>query len=467
MIKKLILVASTLIISIGMLGCGAKPIFKDENEDYTLKALKDSKLEEDQYYVKDNTDFYLVHECEGNNISNNKTTDNKRVAWTMRDDSLIPTMYSDGLIAYKSKNSTLTDVNIERFKDIGYSIGLHDAQVDADGYIKFKVSTSVIDDTSLAEALEEYKSYDIRIVTINDEPVQDLLNFAGVIEGLEQNETYKIDFYAGTEFLTAEVTADVKFYQSYEMYYIESGSDTTNGYISIEMPDDAKSGYYYINGKGMFRYYDCLKSEVTGNEDMNEAYYDTASQQISANSQAYVIGISQTTTEVDFIVEYETDVYSDDDIIMYLTAPNNESYEMNAVGGIGLISLDEAIAGKWTINIVPKDLVIKNVTAESNAMADDATKETYAYTFEEETNLKIVVPFTGEGDVWGTVTKVDDNTAYEFTLNKTQLECTISYVSPGDYVVDIYHYADTQINEPEISYDDDTQSEDVIIVESD
>ena len=152
---------------------------------------------------------------------------------------------------------------------------------------------------------------------------------------------------------------------------------------------------------------------------------------------------------------------------MYLTAPNNESYKMNAVAGIGLISLDEAIAGKWTINIVPKDLVIKNVTAESNAMADDASKESFNYTFEEETNLKITVPFTGEGEVWGTVTKLDDNTAYEFTLNKTQLECTISYVAPGDYVVDIYHYADTQIEEPVISYDGETQSEDVIIVESD
>ena len=467
MIKRLILVASTIIISIGMIGCGAKPIFKDENADYTLKALKDTKLEEDQYYVKDNTDFYLVHECEGNNISNNKTTDNKRVAWTMKDDSLIPTMYSDGLIAYKSKNSSLSDVNIERFKDIGYSIGLHDAQVDNDGYIKFKVSTSVIEETSLAEALEDYKSYDIRIATINDEPVKEMLDLAGVIEGLEQNGTYEIGFYAGTEYLTADVTADVKFYQSYEMYYIESGTDTTNGYVSIEMPDDAKSGYYYINGKGMFKYYDCLKSEASDDKDMNEAYYDTASQQISANSQAYVIGISQTTTEVDFIVEYETGTYDDEDIIMYLTAPNNESYKMNAVAGIGLISLDEAIAGKWTINIVPKDLVIKNVTAESNAMADDASKESFNYTFEEETNLKITVPFTGEGEVWGTVTKLDDNTAYEFTLNKTQLECTISYVAPGDYVVDIYHYADTQIEEPVISYDGETQSEDVIIVESD
>lgn len=466
-IKKLALIASITIMALSTVGCGAKPIFKKEGEDYELKALTDSRLEENQYYVKDNTSFYLVHECEGNNISNNKTTDTRRVAWTMLDDTLIPTMYSDGLIALKSKDSSLSDINIERFKDLGYSIGLHDAQVDNDGYIKFKVSTNVIDETSLAEALKDYTSYDIRITAINDEPVKELLNMAGVIEGLEQGETYKISFYAGTEFLTAEVKADVRFYQSFEMYYVESGMDTKNGYIAIQMPDDAKSGYYYVNGKGMFKYYDSIKSEASSEQDMNEAYYNTASEQISANSQAYVVGISQATTDVTFVVEYDTSVYSDEDVIAYLTAPNNESYQMTANSGIAQVGIEEAIAGKWTINIVPKDLKIINVTAESNAVADDATKEEYKYTFEEETNLKITVPFTGEGEVWGTITCLTDSKAYEFKLNKTELECIISYVAPGEYVVNVYHYADTQINEPVISYDDESETEDVIIVESD
>ncbi len=466
-IKKLVLIASVAVMAISTVGCGAKPIFKKEGEDYELKALTDRGLEENQYYVKDNTTFYLTHECEGNSIGNNKTTDARRVAWTMLDDTLIPTMYSDGLIAYKSKGSELSNINIERFKDLGYSIGLHDAQVDNDGYIKFKVSSNVIDGTSLAEALKDYSSYDIRITAINDEPVKELLNMAGVIEGLEQGETYNISFYAGTEFLTTEVKADVRFYQSFEMYYIENGMDTKNGYIAVQMPDDAKSGYYYVNGKGMFKYYGKIKSEVTGEEDMNEAYYDTASEQISANSQAYVVGISQATTDVTFMVEYDTSVYNDEDVLAYLTAPNNESYQMAASGGVAQVGIEEAIAGKWTINIVPKDLKIINVTAESNAVADDASKEEYKYTFEEETNLKITVPFTGEGDVWGTITSLSDNTSYEFTLNKTQLECTISYVAPGDYVIDVYHYADTQINEPVISYNEDSETEDVIIVESD
>lgn len=466
-LKKTRLIASILAMAIFLCSCGAKPIFKKEGEDYELKGLTDEKLEEDQYYVKDNTTFYLAHDIEGNKLGNNKTTDIKRVAWTMQDESLVPTMYSDGLIAYKSRSAAVSNINIERFKDIGYSIGLYNAEVDMDGYIKFKYSSSVVKDSDLYTQLEEYKSYDLRIVTINGEFVKDNLDLSGCIEGLEHDKTYTIEFYAGTQFLSIDVKADVKFYTSYEMYYVDSSADTTNGYVAIEMPDDAKSGYYYVNGKGFFRYYNSLKSEVDKDQDMNEAYYNNAAEQISANSQAYVIGVEQTTKDISFVISYETDVYKDEDVLAYLTAPNNECYQMIPVDGYATLALDEAIAGRWTINIIPKDLVITDVTTESNAIADDATKETFNYTFEEETNLKITIPYTGEGEVWGTVTSLSDNTAYEFVKDKQQIICTISYVAAGDYQIDIYHYADTEIGEPDISYNEEAEDEDVIIVESD
>lgn len=66
----------------------------------------------------------------------------------------------------------------------------------------------------------------------------------------KKNKEYHLTFYAGTYYQTATIKADEKFLQYYEAYVIEKAENTKNGYLKFSMPDDAKSGYYMIEGAG-------------------------------------------------------------------------------------------------------------------------------------------------------------------------------------------------------------------------
>lgn len=450
-------------------GCGFKKIIQEKGSEYKLTELKDTQLEEGKYYVKDSTTFYEVHETEKNNYaaSSTKKVDTKRLLWTTLDDSLIPSMYEDGLIAYKTKDSVLEDINIERFKDIGWSIGVQGAEIDADGYVLISFTSDSVKDSDFYNQLLDYKNYDIRIVSINGEPIKDSFDgISGTITGLERNKTYTMELYVGSQYMTLDITADIHYYQSFEMYYVESSIDTKNGYLAIEMPDGINSGFYNINGAGLFKYYNTPKGQTDVSQDMNVVYYENEADAITANSQAYVVGIEQLTESVEFTVEYATDIYTDDDIIIYLTSPDGTSYQMVPIAGYAITDIENAIAGRWTINIMPKDLEIINVTAEALDVFEDAIKENYTLELEEGTNVKITCAIEGEGDVWGTISDESGN-AYEFTQNEGAVTTIINYVSGGTYQVNIYHYADTNISEPEVSTDEDAESTDVIVVESD
>ena len=462
------IVTSSLLFT----GCGAKKIFKDEAEDYTLKALSDKELEQNTYYVKDAATFYQTYDPSKNFSDKANIADSSRIIYTDDYESLIPTMYKDGLIAYASdKNVALTNVSLERFEYIGDSVGVYKAELDANGYIYIK-KENLIKDTSLYAVLSQEKADSFSITEINGKEVsKDMLSNGGVIKNLEYGKSYKISFYSGTYYKTVSVIADRHFYRSFEMYQTEDIDTTKNGYISIQMPKNINSGYYYVDGKGFFKYYNVTKDEVNDSIDLNEAYYTSEADQISAYSQAYVVNVSQPTYDVDFRVTYDTTNIEDSDIVAILTAPDKTTYRMAALAGSIDTYLDYAMAGRWTINIVPQDLNILEVTAESSQTGDDATVEVYTFDLEESSNQVFTVTYTGDGDVWGTVT-YEDGTAIEFSKpkkdgDKNVITANLTYVGAGTYTVSVYHYADTIIDEPTVSADDDALSDFNIVVESD
>jgi hypothetical protein len=381
-------------------------------------------------------------------------------------------MYVDGIIAYASDSEVdLTNVPIERFEYIGDSFGVSKAEYDTNGYVYIE-DKNLIKGTSLYDALSNEKASGFTITEIDGKAVdKNTLTSGGVFSGLEYGKNYKVSLYSGTYYKTITVKADRHFYRSFEVYQTSDIDATKNGYISIRMPKDINSGYYYVANAGFFRYYNVTKDEVNDEIDLNKAFYSSEAEQISSYSQAYMINVAQPTYDIDFKVEYDAANIEDSDITAILTAPDKTTYRMVAANGSIDTYLQYAIAGKWTINIVPQDLNITNVTATSSATEDDATVETYTFDLEETSNQVFTVTWTGEGNVWGTVT-YEDGTAVEFTAgkkveDKNSMTATLTYVAKGTYTVNVYHYADTIIDEPTLSADDSALSEFNIIVESD
>ena len=465
---KLYKLSFVLLAAVLLMGCSKKQIFKVEGEEYILQAVEDDEMETGIYYVKDTTKFYATHNAGGSANGKVNISSSERLLWTMDDDSLIPTMYKDGLIAFSSQQGVNTEeINIERFEDVGETFGTYDAEIDNNGHIKL-FKNKMIKGSAIYEALKKESADAFIITKINNKNVnKDMLAPGGIITGLEDGKTYNIEFYSGTYYKSANIKADTHMYRSFEIYKSTNIEPTKNGYISIYMPDDINCGYYRIDGIGLFKYYNVKKDNVTGKEKFNEAYYKTEAEQISAYSQQYVVNIAQPTYDVYFTAEYVQEGISAEDVIALLTAPDGTTYKMKAYDGTIGINIDFARAGRWTINIAPQALQVTDVNAESKNIADDATVESYDFELEESSNKIFSVHYKGDGEVWGTLS-YQDGTAVEFQEDKDNtIKAELTYVRAGKYTVNIYHYADTIIEEPQITDNEEQLSDINIIVESD
>lgn len=464
-IKRFIHLLAVIVTTMCMSGCTPKQIIEDPDAKYRLTALEDSQLEKNTYYVKDKTKFYATYMPNGNAQGKATKLDAKRLLWTQKDNELIPTYYKGELIAYYSEEPSLTNIGLERFKDIGFSVGLKGAKYE-NGYVTFAASSNCIKGSSMATALSNLPSDNIRIVTINGNPVsEDTVNAAGVIASLAENETYEFAIYSGSKYMTITATADLHFYQAYELYSIDKAKDTLNGYLAITVPEDLKSGFYLINGKGLFKYYDSERGVADVSQDMNTPYYTSEADQISAYSQQYVVSVPTAVNEVEFVVKYDNVKTSDDNIKAYLTAPDGTAYEMFPLAGTMSVSLETAMKGRWTINIAPKDLEILSIDVVEVETYEHATSESFQFDIEAATNLKIFATYEGSGEIWGTITDSSGNVcSMDLDKQNHTLYYTYPYIAEDTYTVTIYHYADTIVTKADFTYDEDNLSEEIITI---
>lgn len=466
--NRLMMAGLFLCSAIVLSGCDTKKIFVNKDDVYKIVDLTDKELLNDTYYVKTGADFNAVYLPNGTARSITTAQRDNRLLWTMQDESLIPALYQNEIIAYQSEDTKLDNIIIERFKDIGYSFGLYGGVMSADGYIDYNLSSQLIEDCSAYDQLFDSPSQYIRIASINDEPVtKDMLDSSGTITGLEENGVYEIGFYSGTKYMTAAIKADTHFFQSYEITQIDKANTTKNGYLAISMAKDAKSGYYMINGSGIFKYYAFEKNTQNAEDvDMNEPYYKTEEEKIAAYSQQYMVSVKTKTTNVAFHMEYDTEEYQDDEITCILVSPDGTTYSMVPQNGIASIELAEVMAGRWTINVSPKDLIIKDIKAESTAATADASTETKSfYIGEDDENIQFYANYEGDGDVWGIVENENGETQ-ELVVNANDhvLTTTYSYLAAGTYTVTIYHYKDTKIGEIGYQVDTDNEEHEIITI---
>lgn len=489
--KKAIFTLPIILLSSMLLsGCDDIQIFEKKTDPYALVALKDTELKNDSYYIKNNTRFYKTYKSEyGNASSEVSALDESRVFVTMLDDSLIPTHYSDELVAFQSEKLGFTDVTLERFQVLGYSFGCFNGEVTGDGYLYFDKQKSLVNDSSLAQAIGQTESVDIRIASIDGKPLSfaQINTKAGVITGLEKNQCYNVGFYVGTKYYEKQIEADCKMYEAYEMFtygedYI---SDTPNGYMCFNTPKELKSGYYNVNGQGLFKYYNFVRGAKDEDEiDMNESFYADERSKIEAYSRQYSISVPKRVKDFKVIVEIESleTEFSGDLIQGIVFAPDETklNMEFDEKNKELTISMAEGMPGDWTVNVIPKSLNIKEVRVESDEAAEEATCEETVFTLpENRENIEFIAEYTTtkkeikDTTVFGTILTEDGRT-YEMNTwvddsDRNNLRYYISYEVPfasaGDYIVRIYHHPEeTTILDPVCRDKTETDTE-IIVVE--
>lgn len=463
-----------LLPALFLSGC-EKQIFQDKGAKYRLKAVNDSALAADVYYVKDGTKFYEVHEL--NRSGSGRDPDASKCAWAVKDETLIPSYYKNELIARAGKKIDRDALTLERFRDCGYSIALHGAEYE-DGYISFKASSCTIKGTSARSAFETDKSDNILIETINGVPVNEtMLNEAGIITGMEMNKDYEITYYAGTYYGSAVVTADTHFFQSYEIYSLNDIEITKNGYVSIRLPDDLECGYYDIDGAGFFKYYNFKKADGnTAEVDYNVPYYDSEEDQILAYSQQFVFNLDYAAKNMSVQATFDPNTVTNASgkVIMLLTTPDGRHMKVETEKETGEIicDMEESMPGEWLVNLTPQSMSITDVQIVSNEEAAEATKEVYNLNFDRDmTGVVLTLRYEGNGDVTARITDKDGK-SYEMVQKKGQynetvhtLEYSFAYLPSGEYKINVFHYPDTKILEADYYLSEEVKDVDIITVE--
>lgn len=470
--RTLVVLMTCLILSALLTGCTKREvqIFKTKEEDGP-KGYKDSELFTDDYYIKDGTTFYPVYKI-GSFGSGGTILAQTEVKWTFEtDDAYIPVYYSEEMIAFRSKALESRGIRTVRYKDLGYSIGLAKCAYDLDGYLQLKTGGNSVPGSMIRAAFEQQESDQIRIVSVNGKDARELQIDCGVIVGFEKDAEVTVEYYAGSKYLTTTVKADTHFYAPYEIYSLDA-ENTKNGYFKLELPADAKTGFYEVSGKGCFKFVAGKKGTKYEDLDHNEIYYESEETQLLAYTQGYRIDVPNKTEHVGIKIEYDLaetnkvlggEVYAETDVAAIIFSPSGKRYEVTPEGGNMKCELSEAESGTWKVNILPKELLVTDVSVYSTLKEGDALQDTFDFNIAEgQSSMVFKVKYEGEGEVWATCTdEQGDTKAFE----EKNLTCAYAYLPEGNYTVTVYHYPDTRIEDVTLEIDTVNDSVEVITIE--
>lgn len=458
--RKSIFIIIILMTACMLTGCGQKKILTIGEDKYALQTLHEEDMEGEKYYIKDGARFYEPLEKE----------DNGDTLWLLDDMRQVPSMYSDGVIAYISKETTMGEQVLTRYEYIGYTLGLFGLQLDEDGYWGFSRKDNCIKNTSAYEKFYTSSSDNLRLVTIDDKPItEDMVSDSGILMGLEEGKEYQVAYFSGSKYRVATLKADYIALETMGEVATGKGNTTKNGYFAFSLPEEAESGYYKIDG-ALFKYYNYEKGTQKDDEcDMNVVNTPQYEDMETADMQQYRITVQKKTYNALISVSYDADMYTADDMLVTLISPNGTEYQLTTTDeGVCSVELAEMIAGSWKINVRPKDAEV-TIACDDSGNAADTNADTYEFTFEEDAqNMEFVVKYTGEGSIWGNVVYEGSEESQSLnvdTKNKT-LSIPYAYLKAGKYTVTVYHYVDTAIEEVYYTNDDSDTQTDVIIIEN-
>ena len=290
--KKLLGIFLCLILTLTQTGC----IFEDdevvEEDPYVITAYTKDMLKDDTYYVKHGEEFYEIgvyepsfkddrdnnHEyvLKLNTDFPNPKGDKSRTFFYQKDKSelLIPTMYADDELIYKTGSTLSGDIEWERFADGGYTFPIRGLSIDSFDKASFKnwyfnipgeskaaeqikVAYTMSDmDKNKDFVLQDYALNSIDGVNITADMITDYGTIKDPKSLFEKgyDEEFTVDYYKGTDLIQVKEQANWRIFYNFENYWTNEYEYSDNGYLIIKIGKAFKTGYYKTGTSGLFRY---------------------------------------------------------------------------------------------------------------------------------------------------------------------------------------------------------------------
>lgn len=288
-------------------GCGATTTNDNPNDKVVIRSkvaeIKSmNSLGNNAFYVQHGKTYYELYKGYSTFTGGASGADPSRVLW-FNDDTdwnAIPTLYKGDKLIYHYNDEFNESFTFERFLDLGYTIGVCNMSARQSGHYEMSTnldSSTYIDPGSDATQLHDLGNRMITFETIGGTEVRKAnVTSSGTIAGLKKGKSYKADVYTGTEMKSFTFTANAHAMCSYQ---VDSSSDYVymqSRIAEIKIPDYFNSGYYSVNGSGIFRYVkdatsyddktDFTKLNVNPDEDNNDKLINEIEQQSSVLSSS-------------------------------------------------------------------------------------------------------------------------------------------------------------------------------------
>lgn len=259
------------------IGCGKSAESSEKTSGKVTVIKEQSQLERGRFYVE-TEDGYAVPYWGNTSFdtgSNYNSSNEQRVAWfTDQDWDCIPTVYAGSKVVYRTNEDFDETFYFQKFADIGYSIGVCNMTTTDTGRYKFStdLDRNQINPSSDASKLLDLQGVNVTIDTVGGALVRsNMVSSCGTILGLNANEDYPVDIYVGTEIQNYSLKADSRVLNNIQVNRMTQYEFVKAEIIEIPIPSTFASGYYSVNGSGLFRY---ISAEDKGKDytkiDMNQ-----------------------------------------------------------------------------------------------------------------------------------------------------------------------------------------------------
>lgn len=363
-------VLSGLLVSvIGMsmlIGCAGLEEKTTEKEEQTFDIKKVVKgLDDGGYYVVHNNVPKKIYFGNATYDEGSTTTsvdpdaETDRAMWYTEDYKKIPTMYDGDVLIYYSTEELAEEFNFERYEDLGKTVGVSGLKKTKSGRYKFEVSedSKFVYPNHDTSKLLNFSQDSVILDEIGGQPIrEDNISRCGSIYGLPADKTFKCKVYGGTEVTNMNFKSDVRTFASYQDYVSNDYTFLSTNIIKVNIPEWFNTGYYCLDGEGMFRYvigdkydkktdFNVLNNNPEENENdensgeqKNEAFF-IASNELGNKTLTVTLGVAPEGT-------------TPTTATMTVTDPNGKEFTATegAEGSI-VLNYDASAVGEYTVTI--------------------------------------------------------------------------------------------------------------------
>jgi hypothetical protein len=347
-------------------GCAGLEEKTTEKEEQTFDIKKVVKgLDDGGYYVVHNNVPKKIYFGNATYDEGSTTTsvdpdaETDRAMWYTEDYKKIPTMYDGDVLIYYSTEELAEEFNFERYEDLGKTVGVSGLKKTKSGRYKFEVSedSKFVYPNHDTSKLLNFSQDSVILDEIGGQPIrEDNISRCGSIYGLPADKTFKCKVYGGTEVTNMNFKSDVRVFASYQDYVSNDYTFLSTNIIKVNIPEWFNTGYYCLDGEGMFRYvigdkydkktdFNVLNNNPEENENdensgeqKNEAFF-IASNELGNKTLTVTLGAAPEGT-------------TPTTATMTVTDPNGKEFTATegAEGSI-VLNYDASAVGEYTVTI--------------------------------------------------------------------------------------------------------------------